>query len=367
MVSILPEWNRQEIGRLQDHPGVPEGAGERQRFLVLGPAEGGDSVNLPVLDTGPVGQHTELGLEGAEGSRAGTTPCVDGLEGIPYGCHGRPGCPLLVVRMEDGGQEKRLGGGGVLVLIQEYVGEPSTIMGSDGGESVDKLESGYGEVAELGHVGLAFGLLIVVGQGQELLPGPDGPEQPIGLIETEVQSVLPHFPQLELIVLVAVLLRSSRPFQGGFGRFSIRYGTTTDQGHGPIDEGLVPLPYPGQGLVEVRAVPTDHGGGQGMGDPQDLVDGGFKGAGTHVILPQFPGTSQPGSLGRSAEGGCRESGQGVIHIQTTLDLVHDLTAVGEDQVDMLGHHPRGQLKGPRSTQGLGVLVHSHQKSILADD
>ena len=132
------QWFRQIVGRFEHHARVTSGDG--QRVGLVG------------------GVVAEVVLQHAECAWAGSSPCVDRLEGVADGVHR---AAMGGIGVEQCGQEGRLRGGGVLVFVKQHVRVAFAVGGSDGGESGDELECGDGEVAEFGHVeGAFFGVVV---------------------------------------------------------------------------------------------------------------------------------------------------------------------------------------------------------------
>ena len=254
-------------------------------------------------------------MEHAEGARAGATPCVDGLERVS---HGVDGGPVGGVDMEQRGKQCRLGGGSVLIFVEQYVAVSAAGSLSDGGETFDELVCGDGEIGEFRHVPFPFGLRIGFDQLQQNVAFPRA-VQKLAAVEHAARVELLGPPvEFDLPVGVGVFLGA---FDGGNLGLAVGHGFTVQRPLKRCDETIVPLPDPGDGTFETGAAGADHGAADGVRK------------GEHPV----------GERTESAE------------------------ILTECQIHVLVDDFGGQLQGARFAERLGVLVESDQQAILAHD
>ena len=67
------------------------------------------------------------------------------------------------------GEQGGLGGGGVLVFVQQHLAETPAIPFADRGETGDQLVGGYGEIAELGHIETPLGFDVILDEIEQQL------------------------------------------------------------------------------------------------------------------------------------------------------------------------------------------------------
>ena len=245
-----------------------------------------------------VGGHAEVLLEHAERSGTGTTPRINRLERVAHRVHrgsrqpdailGPPsgaarrlppagGRPISIgisrLGVEQGGEEHRLRGGGVLVFVKQHVRVTATVPLPDGGESRDELVGGNGEIAEFRHVLNPLFPLVFLDERQQRLPTPGHVAQLCTLVHAYVTKLRPVFLLFGREGLLRVLLVFCRSL--GLRRFARNRRIA----NGDIElreECLVPSPHTADGLVHRCCAATDHGVAYGMRQPQYTIHHGLE-------------------------------------------------------------------------------------------
>ena len=295
---------REHVRRLQHDAGIPPCDRQRVRLLIR--------------------RQSEIPLEHAERPRAGAAPCVDRLERIAHGVHRATVRAVVRCRMEQRRDQRRLGGGGVLVFVEQHMAEPPAVPSADRGEPCHQLVRRHREVAEFRHVQAPF-LRRVIGDEVEKKLTPFGRRYQLSAVG---HAVLMEFGELgpqSVDTLPPCLLRHAvLVFRDLDVVELVRHRFVADRPPHPFDEGAVPAPDPFDRIVDADAVAADHRAVDGVGQLQ-----------------------QARCQGRQT---------------TNLVIVH-----AEVFAQMTVYDVVGQLHRTGRAQRLRVLVESHQQTVLPHD
>ena len=220
--------------------------------------------------------------------------------------------------MEQCCQQSGLRGGGVLIFVEQHMAVPAARALSDGGEALDKLIRGNGEVGEFGHIAFPLGLGIGLHQLEQNIAFACGLQQRTAMIGAAGVQMFGTVIELGLPAGVGIFLQS---FDLGDFRLVLGHGFVYDGLLQSIDECRIPLPYLIDRIIEAGAAGTDHGTANGIRQRQNTV---------------------------------RQTGEGA-------------KILTERQIHVTVDDFGGQLKRSGCAQWLRVLIESDKQSILAHD